>query len=175
MYRDLISEIGNAAQVFGVKVDIFAQLTNERMERFASETQDKILRIQPAGPYFFAGYSAGGQFAYAVARQFSEAGLEVGGLILIDTFSLKHFTDRWKVWRRKAEYHKAILQPMVFPEKMKYITLKLSKFSHKMGVRVFHLKPKSMSSHSHDTIKERTEGSENSQPYGKKPNMVIPS
>jgi thioesterase domain-containing protein len=64
---------------------------------------------------------------------------------------------------------------MVFPEKMKYLILKIRKFSHKMRMRVFHLKPKSISSHSHDTIKERTEGSKKNQHYRNKPDIVIPS
>ena len=44
-----------------------------------------VRRIQPAGPYRFAGYSFGGYLAFEIAIQFAEQGQHVEQLIMFDT------------------------------------------------------------------------------------------
>jgi FkbH-like protein len=50
----------------------------------------EIKALQPRGPYFIGGGSAGGLFAYEMAQQLTEFGDEVGLLALGDTFNLKY-------------------------------------------------------------------------------------
>jgi myxalamid-type polyketide synthase MxaB len=46
---------------------------------------DAVKSIQPSGPYFIGGWSAGGIFAYELARTLQERGDELGLVILFDT------------------------------------------------------------------------------------------
>jgi thioesterase domain-containing protein/acyl carrier protein len=50
----------------------------------------EIKAVQPRGPYFIGGVSAGGVFAYEMAQQLTNSGDEVGLLALGDTFNLKY-------------------------------------------------------------------------------------
>jgi oxalate---CoA ligase len=50
----------------------------------------EIKAVQPRGPYFIGGVSAGGLFAYEMAQQLTQSGEEVGLLALGDTFNLKY-------------------------------------------------------------------------------------
>ncbi|MGJ5178586.1 amino acid adenylation domain-containing protein [Bradyrhizobium oligotrophicum] len=55
-----------------------------RIEDMAAHYVDAIRAMQPRGPYRLAGHSLGGRVAQEMARQFSEAGLEVDFLGVID-------------------------------------------------------------------------------------------
>jgi FkbH-like protein len=50
----------------------------------------EIKAVQPHGPYFIGGGSAGGLFAYEMAQQLTRSGDEVGLLALGDTFNIKY-------------------------------------------------------------------------------------
>ncbi len=60
---------------------------------YAGETIESMARtylasareVQPEGPYLFAGWSFGGIVAFEMARQAEAEGLEVGGLVLLDS------------------------------------------------------------------------------------------
>ena len=45
----------------------------------------EVRRHQPRGPYYLGGYSGGGIVAFEMARQLTEAGEEVGALVLLDS------------------------------------------------------------------------------------------
>ncbi|MDB4994103.1 MAG: linear gramicidin synthase subunit [Myxococcaceae bacterium] len=51
----------------------------------AEEFFEDIREVQPHGPYYVGGFSAGGLAAYEVARMLLDAGEEVGLLVLLDT------------------------------------------------------------------------------------------
>ena len=65
---------------------------DEDLRETAATYIREIKAIQPHGPYFIGGGSAGGLFAYEMAQQLTESGDGVGLLALGDTFNLKYPT-----------------------------------------------------------------------------------
>ena len=59
---------------------------HETIEAMAEEYIDAIRSVQPDGPYFIGGYSAGGVIAFEMAHQLQDLGDEVGLLAMLDTF-----------------------------------------------------------------------------------------
>jgi thioesterase domain-containing protein len=66
------------------------QKPHERIEDMAASYCETLLLAQPRGPYFLAGWSAGGLVAYEMARQLTAAGHVVGLLALLDTAAPGH-------------------------------------------------------------------------------------
>jgi acetoacetyl-CoA synthetase len=58
----------------------------ERIEEMADFYLQAILRFQPSGPYFLAGYSLGGLVALEVARKLTAKGHRVGLITMIDSY-----------------------------------------------------------------------------------------
>lgn len=55
------------------------------VDELAGDFLAGIRQVQPEGPYYLAGWSTGGIFAYEIARRLREQGDEVGGLVFLDT------------------------------------------------------------------------------------------
>ncbi|AMO93273.1 D-alanine--poly(phosphoribitol) ligase, subunit 1 [Collimonas fungivorans] len=55
------------------------------IEELSKSYVDEILSVQPEGPYFLCGYSAGGVIAFEMARQLALRGKEIGLLAMVDT------------------------------------------------------------------------------------------
>ena len=55
------------------------------IERMARLWHSEILKIQPAGPYIFGGWSAGGYYSYEMVKLLTAGGMVVKQLILIDS------------------------------------------------------------------------------------------
>ena len=58
----------------------------ERVERMAAMLISAIRRIRPRGPYVLGGYSAGGVYAYEIARQLAAQGESISGLLIVDMY-----------------------------------------------------------------------------------------
>ncbi len=71
---------GVEAQASGKDSEVLASV-----EEMARTYLEEIRRIQPHGPYHFAGYSFGGVLAFEMAQQLRSAGQEIGFLGLLDT------------------------------------------------------------------------------------------
>ena len=97
----LIRETGLDQPAYGLKVreengQPAPQATPAEM---AAEYLREVRRVQPRGPYAFAGECVGGVIAYEMARQLQEAGEETSLLALLDaTFPNAH-VRRWFLWR----------------------------------------------------------------------------
>jgi thioesterase domain-containing protein len=63
---------------------------------------DTILSVQPNGPYYLGGYSAGGIMAYEIAQQLWARGCEVGLLVLFDTPNPRFMGEHSAFQRFKA-------------------------------------------------------------------------
>ena len=64
-----------------------------RVEDIAADNLLEIRRVQPSGPYFFAGACYGARVAYEMARQVEAAGERVGLLLMLDPSSPFHRAD----------------------------------------------------------------------------------
>ena len=58
----------------------------ENIERMAAILVSAIRRIRPRGPYMLGGYSAGGVYAYEIARQLATQGESIAGLLIVDMY-----------------------------------------------------------------------------------------
>lgn len=104
---DLGAEIGLCRPVIGFQMrGILGHNPRETMEELAAENIRYMRRHQANGPYFLAGYSAGAQTAFEMARQLVADGETVTELFLIDTWApdfaqLSEFTIPVKLSRRQ--------------------------------------------------------------------------
>lgn len=67
---------------------------------------DAILTVQPHGPYYLGGYSAGGFFAYELAQQLEARGETVRFVAVID---MPAANPAWKIWWRLSRLVAALL------------------------------------------------------------------
>jgi amino acid adenylation domain-containing protein len=67
----------------------------------AAAYADAVRATQPAGPYYLAGYSAGGFIAYELARQLALGGEQVAFVGLIDTAATRTHLTPWKRYRKQ--------------------------------------------------------------------------
>ena len=66
----------------GVDQDLPPHLT---MDEMIADYVAALRELQPAGPYYLAGWSTGGIFAFALAEALERAGEEVAAVALFDT------------------------------------------------------------------------------------------
>lgn len=59
-------------------------LRTETLEQTATRLCNAMRSVQPAGPYYLAGYSLGGKYVYEIAQQLKRANSEIGMLCLLD-------------------------------------------------------------------------------------------
>ncbi len=85
---DLGIALGRRRMVVGIQTrGILGHTPHDSIEEMAAENIRYIRRHQPKGPYVLAGYSAGAQTAFEMARQFVAAGERVAEVILLDTYA----------------------------------------------------------------------------------------
>jgi len=78
-----------------------------RVEDLATPMLETVRAAQPHGPYFLAGYSLGGMFAYEIAGRLRAAGEPVGWLGLLDTCAADFVARRWQLRKRVVRGWKA--------------------------------------------------------------------
>ncbi len=88
-FADFCSRSISNFNYWGINADRLASYAPENLtiEMVAGRYIEKIQQIQPHGPYFFAGWSAGGVIAFEMARQLEEMGEEVAFLGIIDSIA----------------------------------------------------------------------------------------
>jgi amino acid adenylation domain-containing protein len=96
IYRNLARHLGPDYPVYGLQ----AQGLNgdptqpipdirDRLEDLAADYIQEIRRVQPHGPYFLVGLSAGGNIAFEMAQQLQAAGEEIALLGMFDSYGLE--------------------------------------------------------------------------------------
>lgn len=72
------------------------------IEAMAEEFVKDIRKVQPAGPYYLAGYSSGGLAAYEMASILRSNGETIGLVILLDTYN--PLVSKW-AWDKRIRAH----------------------------------------------------------------------
>ncbi len=87
--RHLAAELGDEQPFYGLQYrGADGQLPpHRRMRDMAEEFLRDIRSVQPRGPYYLGGYSAGGLAAYEMAQLLQQSGESVGLVILFDTMN----------------------------------------------------------------------------------------
>ncbi|MBD3628494.1 non-ribosomal peptide synthetase [Cyclobacterium sp.] len=118
--------------VFGIQakgLDGIEQPLNT-VEEIANQYLSEVLKQNPDGPYFLAGYSLGGIIAFEMATQLIQMGKHVEKLVLFDTYAFQsdHKKPVWKrsinkIWhfigKRKFDVELLLHQPSIFKRKKK--------------------------------------------------------
>lgn len=102
VFRALAEALGSEQPFFGIThhgIDPGSLPTT--LAALAACYADAIREQQPDGPYYLAGYSAGGLVAYEVARQMARAGHVVAFVGLLDTAATD---ERVAPWKRFGKY-----------------------------------------------------------------------
>lgn len=113
--------------VFGIQakgLDGIEQPLNT-VEDIAAQYLTEVLKQNPDGPYFLAGYSLGGIIAFEMASQLIKMGKQVEKLVLFDTYAFQsdHKKPFWKrtinkvrhfIGKRKFDVELLIHQPAIF-------------------------------------------------------------
>jgi amino acid adenylation domain-containing protein len=75
------------------------------IEAIAMEYVEAILRVNPEGPYYLAGYSYGGVVAFEMAQQLRARGKQIGMLAIIDTYTNnRHNKEGWTLSLLRKAY-----------------------------------------------------------------------
>jgi amino acid adenylation domain-containing protein len=98
--RRLAVELGSEQPVHGLYNPSFGPRSARSIEELARELFDEMRRVQPRGPYYLSGFSAGGVIAFEVARMLRAAGEEVPLLVMLDAYNPK--LPRWSPSERFA-------------------------------------------------------------------------
>jgi len=121
-----ISHFLRLAEMLGAGIPVYGLIArglegvlpdHPTLEAMIGEYVDEILRLRPSGPIHLAGWSAGGWYAYEVAREVRRRGRTVGLLGLLDTHrsprlpaavAMATLLPRWKAivanrWARLRE------------------------------------------------------------------------
>jgi thioesterase domain-containing protein len=109
--RKLVLFMGDTRPVYGLQPP-GVDSGDERLyqvEALASHYIREIRAVQPSGPYFLGGYSAGGVAAYEMSRQLEEQGERVAFLGFLDSFSpalpLRPFGNRARIHLHRIMNH----------------------------------------------------------------------
>jgi amino acid adenylation domain-containing protein len=96
--RRLALELGAEQPVHGLYNPNFDARSVLSIEELARELFEEMRRVQPRGPYYLSGFSAGGVIAFEVARMLRAAGEEVPLLVMLDAYNPK--LPRWSARER---------------------------------------------------------------------------
>jgi thioesterase domain-containing protein len=101
----------------------------ETLSDYADIYIEELKAIQPKGPYFLCGYSAGGLIAFEMAHKLLAAGEEIGDLMLIEptTYFIGANTSRRAVHRRNKNLSSAKKLSYYLPRLPRYIWKKSEK------------------------------------------------
>jgi thioesterase domain-containing protein/acyl carrier protein len=88
IYRDLAINLGSDQPVYGLQARGLdgKENLNIKLEDVASDYIRQMRNVQPEGPYFLAGLSAGGTIALEMAQQLHAQGQKVALLAMLDSY-----------------------------------------------------------------------------------------
>lgn len=131
-YRQLVANLSENRPIYGV--DIFGNDATDialtTINAIALKGVATVRRVQPRGPYWLGGHSAGGFLAVELARQLVADGERVAGVILIDSdcFGWKQYEGAALIWvrhltgrLRRIPYHVKALTHLPMKRWMKYM------------------------------------------------------
>jgi acyl transferase domain-containing protein/thioesterase domain-containing protein len=100
-FRELATHLGPDQPFYGLQAQGLdgTEPPFGRIEEMAAHYLREIRGVQPAGPYFLCGYSAGGLIAFEMARQLLARGEQVSRLVMLDTFCPSMIPPESLSWR----------------------------------------------------------------------------
>lgn len=121
-YQNLVPYLGYERPIYGIQPQGLdgKQDYLDKIEDFATSYVQLIRNQQPQGPYYLAGYSAGGVIAFEMAQQLLSQGQEVAFLTFFDTICPKYYAQKVSTgnW---FSYHLRNIITMKFSHKLIYL------------------------------------------------------
>lgn len=100
-FRALAEALGSEQPFYGLTHHgIDPRSLPSTLAAFAACYADAIRAQQPEGPYYLAGYSAGGLIAFEIARQLARAGHTIAFIGLLDTSASDQRASRWNYYKK---------------------------------------------------------------------------
>ena len=101
-FRDIARHLENQATLVGLQMKGLDGLDDPdpSVEAVASTMLEEIQRIKQVGPIHLCGYSYGGMLAIEIAHQLRPLDVEIGSIILIDTYPPGFVTTQRRLLRR---------------------------------------------------------------------------
>jgi thioesterase domain-containing protein len=110
-YRALAERLDSRQPLYGVEPrGLHGDSTAETVEEMAAYEVAQIQGLQPHGPYYLAGYCAGGAVTFESARQLVQAGEVVARVLLLgcpfpDAYRVDPITRHMRTLRRRVTRH----------------------------------------------------------------------
>ncbi len=125
-YRNLALRLGPDQPVYGLQARGLdgSHSLHYSIEDAAASYVEEIRDLQPMGPYYLAGFSAGGVWAFEVARQLHAQGEQVAMLALFDTGCPGY--GRLLPARERARRHWKIMRKMPWGERLPYVSARVT-------------------------------------------------
>ncbi|AFZ00786.1 amino acid adenylation domain-containing protein [Calothrix sp. PCC 6303] len=125
-YQTLIRHLSSQQPIYGLQAQGLdgKQAPHTRVEDMACHYIQEIRKIQPHGPYLFAGFSSGGTIAYEMAQQLTLQGEKIDLLAMFDTYNPQLFIQSPCFSRTLYSYMRTLVQ-MPLKDKWHYFQAKV--------------------------------------------------
>ena len=137
-HRPLVRRLGGDQPVYGLSLPAPSALPEQySVKHIATDLVEALCASGVDGPYYLAGWSAAGLFAYEMARQLRSRGKEVPLLTLFDTNSPDYWRSfhGWRkapirayLWLVKVVCHLRNAWRLPFPEAWTYFRARMKNF-----------------------------------------------
>jgi thioesterase domain-containing protein len=123
LYRALAQHIDARRPLYGVEPKgLDGSPAPETVEEMAAYEVAQIRELQPKGPYYIAGYCAGGAVAFESARQLAAAGEDVARLLLFGSpFPTAYRVSRLRSLVRRIRHRATVLMAGSVAEAAEYV------------------------------------------------------
>ena len=125
-YRALAEHLDSRQPLYGVEPrGLNGDSTAETVEEMAAYEVAQMRALQPEGPYYVAGFCAGGAIAFESARQLAQAGEEVARVVLLgspypDAYRVDPVTRYVRSLRQRATRHGPALTEGTVVDRLQY-------------------------------------------------------
>lgn len=97
-YKDLVRALGEGRKIYGIQAKGLdgREEPESSIHRMAEDYVRRVMEVEPEGPYYLAGFSAGGVTAFEMARQLEAMGKRVAFTGIIDMDLPERTPDRMR-------------------------------------------------------------------------------
>jgi amino acid adenylation domain-containing protein len=156
-WRDLVGHLPSDQPFYAIRaqgVDGLQPPLN-RIPAMAELYVREMRKVQPKGPYYFGGYSLGGEIAFEMAQQLTKQGEQVNLLVLFDTrnpkrsIRMREYSEdgslapsfeispsHWEILKRKINGHRRRLSGLTLRAKIEYGKTEVERRFHRMAVAI---------------------------------------
>ncbi len=127
-YLKLVQYLGDERPIYEFKIPGEKQyIPKKNFKKIAASFIEKLLAIQPTGPYFLGGSCIRGLIAYEMAQQLIAAGHQIGLLALFEAYTSEATLalPSIKYWHKKTDLLKKDLKSSSYKRKFKLVFKKL--------------------------------------------------